>query len=203
MNKLVAFFVFTFICGNIIGASSEGQQGVITATLSFAIDNDDTRIPVAALAGNPASDPLRGFLTQDILYIDGEAVSYTGRETECTEQFSGPCFTGAERGIGSTDASSHASGARVYNELTGVVNQMIGFNVAESLSTAGIIKTAITFPYAMTRAASKMVMWNYAFLEGPYYSLYKYILLYPISAGFVWSLWVVMSPMFMSIFRRL
>ena len=68
----------------------------------------------------------------------------------------------------------------------------MGFDIASAFSDGGIVGLAKGVYTSMKNlpnflaAADKMVMWDYAFLEGPYV-YFKYILLLPLSAGMVLS----------------
>jgi hypothetical protein len=195
MNKLLAFFTFVFVCGNILSFSLEGAQGLAATTLSTAIDDDDTAIPVVSASG---------FLSSDRIFVDNEIVVYTAHETPCvTAPHAGEpsCFTGAVRGSRSTESASHNSGVKVFSRTTGVVNQLVGFNIAETSSTSGILRTIIIAPLALAKAVAKVTTWDYSFLEGDFVWI-KYIVLYPLSAGFIWTVVILTQNMFMSIFRR-
>jgi len=194
MNKLAAFFISVFVMGNLIGIAGEGHQAIRTSSLQDDMTIASTTIPVLSVVG---------FLNSDKVLIDDEIMEYTAKTTTCPAPFTAEpaCFTGVTRGADGTTAKAHDSGSRVYNEVTGMFNELLGFNVATSISTAGTVRTVIQNPLALPNALGKMVMWNYSFLEGEYV-LIKYIVCYPFSIGFVWSLWTLLAPMFMSLFRR-
>ena len=58
MNKLMAFFVFTFIAGSIIGLAFEGANGISSTRLTANITATDTTIPVGSVSGFLGSDYL-------------------------------------------------------------------------------------------------------------------------------------------------
>jgi len=213
MNKLMAFFVFTFICGSVIGLAFEGATGIASTRLSDDITELDTTIPVVSVSGfqNSPGDTL------DFLTIGKETLTYTGinNTTDIVDGKTCPCFTTVVRGESThegkdTTSVSHSGpdpdkvpkryGALVMSPQTSLINNAIGFNVAEQMSTAGKLKAIVTTPFTLMSVAIKLVAWDFAFLEGKYVFL-KYILLYPISAGFIWAVWAMFSGTAMSIFK--
>ena len=216
MNKLMAFFVFTFIAGSMIGLSFEGANGIASTRLTTNITKADTAIPVGSVTG---------FLGSDFLQIGNETIKYTGRQTSGTiESFTGsgvfhtcPCFIEVIRGVNnhadeSTEAKSHKGpgdpagnrpehGSTVMSTSTSIVNNAVGFNLAEEMSTAGVFKTVVTSPFIIMKTVVKLVAWDFSFLEGKYV-FFKFLILYPISAGFIWSMWAMFSGTAISILRR-
>ena len=215
MNKLMAFFVFTFIAGSIIGLAFEGANGISSTRLTATVTSADTAIPVTSVAG---------FLNSDFVQINNETIKYTSKQTAGSiESFTGsgvfyncPCFTNLTRGVDNhaaetSEAKAHAGpdnlkvpprhGSTVMSISTSIVNNAVGFNLAEEMSTAGMFKTVITSPFIIMKTVVKLVAWDFAFLEGKYV-FFKFLILYPISAGFIWSMWAMFSGTAMSILRR-
>jgi len=194
MNKLIAFFVFVFICGSLIGFTSEGQIALATTVLSADVDDESTVIPVSDTTD---------FLSAHFVIIGSELIQYTAKTDTCPAPYAAQpeCFTGAIRGAGNTSAQGHNSGLRVYNQVTGVVNQIVGFNLTEQMSTSGTFSLALQLPVAFANAFIKALVWDFSFLQGPY-AFFKYIVLYPISGGFIWSIYIMFSNIFVSLFRR-
>ena len=208
MNKLMAFFVFTFIAGSIIGLAFEGANGISSTRLTANITATDTTIPVGSVSG---------FLGSDYLNIRNETLSYSGRQVSGTvDSKTCPCITGVQRGQDdytgeSTEAKAHPGpdltksparhGATVMNTSSSLINNAVGFNIAQQMSTAGAWKTVIASPYTLMKTVVKLVAWDFAFLEGKYV-FFKYLILYPISAGFIWTMWAMFSGTAMSILRR-
>ena len=87
------------------------------------------------------------------------------------------------------------------NTSSSLINNAVGFNIAQQMSTAGAWKTVIASPYTLMKTVVKLVAWDFAFLEGKYV-FFKYLILYPISAGFIWTMWAMFSGTAMSILRR-
>ncbi len=83
-------------------SSQEGSSNGVTTTLTGAIANNVTTIPVAAVANMPSSGKIK---------INNEVISYTG--------ISSLNLTGATRAVDGTTAAAHASGDAVTNFTTG------------------------------------------------------------------------------------
>lgn len=81
--------------------STSGQRfGPLGTTLTSAITNADSVIPVAAIAG---------FAPQGRIRIDDEEINYSGTSTfpgDCAP-YGQPCFTRAKRGVSGTAAAAH------------------------------------------------------------------------------------------------
>ena len=206
MNKLMAFFVFTFIAGSIIGLAFEGANGISSTRLTSTISSTDTTIPVGSVSG---------FLSSDYLQIGNETLAYSGKQTSGTlNGKTCPCFTGVTRGVddytgASTEAKAHVGpnlskiparhGSTVMNTSSSLINNAVGFNIAQQMSTAGAWKTVVTSPFTIMKTVVKLVAWDFAFLEGDF-SYFKYILLYPLSAGFVATIIVISANTIRGIF---
>ena len=194
MNKLTAFLLFIFTVGTILSFASEGVFALVTTVLTADIDGSDTTIPVGTVTG---------YIDNHFIIIQNEIIGYTGRTTTCPEPFtaSPACFTGATRGDQTTTPASYVTNQRVYNQTTGLINQMVGFNIAEQVTTVGIFRTAFSLPQALVSAISKTLLWDFSYLEGDFV-IFKYIILYPISMGVVWTMLVLFSQILTSIIRR-
>lgn len=178
--NLFIFFVATFIATTILASIVDGHTGVATTTLTATLAADDSTVFV---------DRTQGFASRGVIIIDSETICYT--ETTATT------FTSLTRGCRDSAASAHALSAggvnrRVYSQAPGLVNTLVGFDIASAFSTGGIVglgkglyTSAKNLPNFL-QAIAKMVMWDYSFLEGPYV-YFKLILLYPLSAGMVLS----------------
>lgn len=185
-----AGFIMAFVMMQIISFNVEGQGGLAaTSTTNTLSSTEVGAINVASTSG---------FLTNDYVVIDSEIICHTGR--------TGTTFTGLTRGCQETSAQSHAAGTRVYNEATSVVNQVVGFNIAETMSSSGPIRVVIMVPRALMHAVPKLIQWDYSYLEGQLLgtfplAYYKYIILYPLSGAFIIGFAVIMINVFMGIAR--
>lgn len=158
----------------------EGEVGLATTSLTVPLSNSATVINVSGTDG---------FLDADFVTIDSEDICYTTRGDTS--------FSGLTRGCRNTDAEAHSVGKRVYNDTTGMINRVVGFNIIETLANDGFISGSIKLIASIgtvARSIAQMVIWDYSFLEG---SLvwFKYIVLYPISAGLI-------IVLFQLVFRR-
>ncbi len=179
-----------FIVGTILSFSVDGEFGIAGTSLSTSIDENDTTVTVADTTG---------FLTADYIVIGEENLCYTG--TTATT------FTGVTRGCRETTAESHAAGVAVYNEGSNVVNTMVGFNIAESMSTAGVIRVPFMLATTIPRTFAKIITWDYSYLEGNLWGLQlvyvKFVFFYPFSAAFIIALVIMLINVFMGIARIL
>lgn len=180
MSNWIVFFVICFISMQIMSLFIEGEVGLATTQLTVGLARNGTVINVQGTDG---------FFSDDFVTIDAEDICYTTR---------GPTsFSGLTRGCRDTDAEAHSVGKRVYNDTTGMINRMVGFNILETLANDGFITGSIkliTSVGTIAKSIMAMVIWDYSFLEG---SLvwFKYMVLFPISAGLVITL-------FQLVFRR-
>ncbi len=185
-----AGFIMAFVMMQIISLNVEGEGGLAATRLTSAMSIAEVSVV------NVAST--NGFLTEDYFVVGSEIICHTGR--------TGTTFTGLTRGCRETDAQTHAVGSRVYNEATSVVNQVVGFNIAETMSTSGPIRVVIMVPSALMHAIPKLIQWDYSYLEGQLLGVfplayYKYIVLYPLSGAFIMGFAVIMINVFMGIAR--
>lgn len=77
-----------------------------------------------------------------------------------------------------------------------ILNALVGFNVVEmsDLGLLAIPKMAIGF---FTVGVPNLILWDYSFLDGAY-EIVKWLLLYPLSIGFVWAI----ISMFVGVIQR-
>ncbi|KKM21597.1 hypothetical protein LCGC14_1633800 [marine sediment metagenome] len=185
----VAGLTFTFVIMQIISFNVEGYGGLAATSLTSTIALDAATVPVTTTSG---------FLTPDYIVIGDEAICYT--------TLTASSFTNLTRGCRDTEAQSHVAGARVYNETTSVMNEVVGFNIAETMSTSGAIRTITMVPRALLHAVPRLVMWDYSYLEGDLFGAFplvyiKYLFLYPLSAGFLMAFIILTINVFMGIAR--
>lgn len=183
-SKLHAFFAFCFVSGTFLSGVMEGQVAFAVTTLTADITETDTVIEVTNTAD---------FLSMDEIYIEDELVSYT--EKDSTH------FNDCTRGLSGTTAAAHVAGTKILNENSNVINNLLGYNVATSAASYGSFSAVVGVFWNLVKALPKMIAWNYSYLEGQW-SLLKYFFLWPISAGFVFSLGLVFVSAVMGIFKR-
>lgn len=176
-----------FIVGTVLSFSVEGEFGIAATNLTTTIDADDTTLIVASTTG---------FLAADFLIIGEEQICYTG--TTATT------FTSLVRGCNGTEASNHVAGSRVFNEGSGIVNSLIGFNIAEASSTTGILKVPFMLN-TIYNSLAKIVSWDYSYLEGTLWTIplvyVKFIFFYPLSGAFIIGLVFMLINIFMGVAR--
>ena len=153
MTSQMVFFGFLFTFGTILAFMMAGETAIVTSALSAAIDSDDTTITV---------DTTTGFLSRGNVVIGNEIIPYTG--TTATT------FTGVTRGGQDSEAASHPTGQRVYSEASGFINQVVGFNVLQTLADDGFFiggfKALVQLPRVLINVITKFAMWDFEYLDG-------------------------------------
>ena len=153
MSKLFITFMLLFIMGQFISGAIEGRSNIVSTALSAGLSETEVSTISVTSTG--------GFATLDVLQIDQEFIGYTSK--------TGITFVTLSRGLFDTEAESHASGTRVFNRTTAVINQSVGFNVAESITNAGPFRVITSSFGFFGTAFSRLVLWDYSFLQGEVY----------------------------------
>jgi hypothetical protein len=177
-TNLFMFFVFTFVSLTILSAIVEGHTGLETTELTAGISETSTTITVKT------TDP---FADRGQLMIGDETICYTGKNSVQ--------FTGVTRGADCrrfSEAQAFPAGQQVMVEGTGIVNQLVGFDILSAFGEGGIsgfvlgsVNVVSNLP-SFLNAVARMLVWDYSFLDGSFVYL-KYLVLYPLSAGMVLS----------------
>lgn len=209
MNKLMAFFMFTFIAGTIIGFLMEGGSGIVATSTTDLVTSSQDVIPVTSVTGFKSSG--------DRIVIGNESMTYASLQVSgINDGKTCPCFVGVSRGVLGNDgkkttATAHAGpgnqngnatlGARVYNRGSAMVNESLDFNlIGSDRGFLGTIVGGYEDAKKLASMAAKIITWDFAFLEGDF-SYFKYILLYPLSAGFVATIIVISANTIRGIFN--
>ena len=178
--NLLIFFVFSFISLTILSAIVDGHTGLETTNLTANLSETGTTMSVTTTDLFPSRD--------GIVQIENEIICYGG-VTSTT-------FTDLSRGEDCRKhsvADAHVSGVQVMGQATGIINNLIGFDIATAFSDGGIVGfvkglwTTATMTPQWVVALFHMVLWDYSFLTGPFVYI-KYLILYPLSAGMVLSI---------------
>jgi hypothetical protein len=123
MHKLLLSAILVFIGCSFLSAIMQGGGGFTSSTLAAGINATSTSIPIADTSS---------FANEDIITIDSEQILYTSRND------TGVSTETQYRGYSGTTATAHSTGATVYTEEAGVINSMLGFNIALQVQTGGI-----------------------------------------------------------------
>ena len=182
--KMLSFFAFCFIACTILSGIMEGQAALAVTKLTVDITEESTTITVVST---------QDFLSADDVYIENEKVRYTSKTA--TQ------FNVTRRGLDGTTAVAHESGVKVKNETSNILNSLLGYNVATAAATYGTAAAVVGIAWNLIGSIPKMIAWNYSYLEGGL-SIIKYVVLWPISAGFVFSLGMVFITAITGLFRR-
>lgn len=162
----------------------EGQTAFAVTKTTVAVTANATTINVLSTTD---------FLDLDDIYVESEKVRYTSKTA--TQ------FNVSQRGLDGTEAVLHAAGVKVKNESSNVINSVLGYNVASTAATYGSFSAIVGLGWNLIRAIPRMIAWDYRYLDGQM-QIVKYLILWPISAGFVFALGMMFVNTAMSIFRR-
>ncbi len=175
MTNFMMFMVFMYISAVSLSFMMDGSMGPAATMLTADITATSTTVPVHSTAN---------FLNNDFVVIGDEKICYTTRGSDS--------FTDLTRGCRNTTAEAHDTNTKVYNEPASLANQVIGFDLLDSVAdqnvAVAIIKGAIALPGVVKNVFTKLVMWDFAYLEASQITYIKFYVLYPISAGFVISI---------------
>lgn len=89
-------------------------------------------------------------------------------------------------------------GAWMGEEEVTVMNELTGFTTLE-VSGAGIWAIPKQIIGFFTHGVPKLIMWDYSFLDGTA-AIFKWVVLFPISAGVIWGLALLFIPAIQGIF---
>lgn len=181
MANWIVFFVACTVALFVLSMFMDGNPGIVTAQLQTALSETSTTVTV---------DSTVGFLDVDFIVVGNEEICYDSR-TATT-------FSGLERGCRDTDAEAHDAGVRVFNDATGFVNRLVGFNILQSLADDGLISGTIKIVSSVPTIAksfAQMATWDFPFFNAPGTIYFKYIVLLAVSSGLIFGL-------FQLVFRR-
>ncbi len=97
-------------------------------------------------------------------------------------------------------AAAHAVNTMVYTIEVNAMDTFMGYNVTTSSATFGVYE-AMTFLGRMFANLPKFILWNYNFLNSGPAIMLKFLILYPLSAGFVVSFCIALVSWGMGLFR--
>ncbi len=150
MAKLFITFMLFFIFGQFISGAIEGRSNIASTKLAASLSESEASLMSVTTT--------MGFASTDVLQIDQELIGYASK-TSTT-------FVALSRGLFDTEAKSHSASTRVYNRTTAVINQSLGYNLAESITNAGPFRV-ITGSFGFFGTAfGRLILWDYSFLQG-------------------------------------
>ena len=183
-TKMFTFFAFCFVAGTLLSGIMEGETAFAVTTLTANVTASDNVIMVANTFD---------FLDLDDVYVESEVIRYTSKN--------GTTLLGVTRGLSSTEAVAHEAGSKVMNESSNVINNLLGYNVATTAATYGTVSAIVGLGWNLLRAIPRMISWDYSYLGGQL-AMIKYLILWPISTGLVFSLGMMFITAIQGIFRR-
>ena len=188
MNKLFMFFFFMFAGATILCGIGEGTAGIATTHLTTSLSATGTTVTVAS-----TTDFTTG---PDYVYIGDEKLLYSTKDAThfyIYDDGSTPEVDG--RGYDGATAVGHGNTVNVKNDASNIMNSFLGYNVAAASTTFGSMQAIIMTGFAILKALPRVLMWDYNFLNEGWMPMVKYVLLYPLSIGFVASLMMVFIPL--------
>jgi hypothetical protein len=191
-GKAITFFLLTLILFGLFMAILNGGGGVADTTLTAAISSSNTTLSVVSTSG---------FLDSDYIYIGDEEVMYSGKNATA--------FTGCSRGYGVSSAVPHSLGAAVYTGEVSSINQALGFNIGQMVTSVGPLSILI-IPFSfLTVTIPRMIAESASFLSGSLGLAILGIIWMCLIAGFIICLAIVlvtavstMGSLFMNLIRR-
>lgn len=177
MSSSWMWFVFFWAIGTIIMGFVEGSQGIATTALSASVTSTAVELPVASVTG---------FEGDGVVIIGQETIRYQSvgsGAVNCPVTGAAACFKSVTRGVGVSEPAAHSSGRRVYNGTSGVLDSLIGYQMASSMGTAEGIGAVLFKPVAFGYAFYKMLIWDWPALNGLPIGGYLRIPLVALSVG--------------------
>jgi len=177
-SKLAASLVFCFISLTMISAFVEGETAFATSKLETTLTPTATTVVVNSTRGFDADD--------NYIYIEDEIIYYTSTGTNT--------FNGCTRAQKDTEAASHSAWTseaptKVYSKESDLLNRVIEPLIGDFGTEIPFFNITIPIPdpVAFIKGFARMIMWDYSFLAG-ILAIIKYIILYPLSAAFLYGL---------------
>jgi|TARA_R110001583_G_scaffold118025_5_gene269178 hypothetical protein len=180
-TNLFMFFVFATLCAAILDSVMGGTTGMSTTNLTANLSATGT---TANVQNAEFFEPAPAVVT-----IGDEIMCYQGKtDTTLTGLIRGARC--ADNARVTSDVTEHLSGRRVYSEAPGMLNDIIGFDIASNFSEGGpfgALKGAVStirLAPEFIAVLARMIMWDFSFLTGPYVYV-RYLILGALSGGLV------------------
>lgn len=178
-----------FFIGSLLSGVMEGGGGVAGTRLTANYPAMGVTLTVAST---------EGFLKKGYVVLESEKIRYTNK-TAVT-------FTGCTGGWDNTEAVLHNSGTKVYSPDASVINYALGFDVAATGTTVGVMYLPTVLGNFFFVTLPRMVMWDYSWLKASeWLQMLRYVFMV-ISIGFlVYMAYTVASALggiLQSIFTR-
>jgi hypothetical protein len=183
--KAFSFFAMCFAIGTFL-------SGIMESRSAFAVTHLTTAVSATEVASFEVAST-DDFIATDSIFVEDEEILYAAKDATH--------FLVITRGVGDTNAVTHDVGAKVKNEDSNILNNLLGYNVAATASTYGSASAFVGLMWNMLKSIPKMIAWDYSYLQGQLVLL-KYLLLWPISAGFVFSLGLAFISLIQGLFVK-
>jgi len=158
MVQALLFILILHLGVNFTGFALSGSQPAITTQITAGVTASANVLPVTSVDGFPNA----GWL-----YLKGEAMQYTAKTDTCPAPLAAEpaCFTGVTRAEQDTLAVSHVVATRVYNEASGLLNDLSNFEARTSIDDLGQITSPWSSGTAIVRFLSHAVTWDWPMFE--------------------------------------
>ena len=178
-----------FLIGSILSGVMEGGGGINATRLTI----DHTDVVTTLTVANT-----EGFLQSSHVVIQSEKIRYTGK-TDTT-------FTGCTRGWDNTIANAYDSRTNVYSSEASVINYALGFDVASTGATVGVMYIPTVLYNFFFTTLPRMILWDYSWLKvNSWLQLLRYVFMV-ISIGFLvylaYQIAMALGGILQSIFTR-
>ena len=191
-GKAITFFLLALIAFGLFMAVLNGGGGVADTKLTAPISSSDGTLPVVST---------NGFLNSDYIYIGDEEIMYSGKNATA--------FTGCSRGYGASLAVPHSMGSAVYTGEVSSINQALGFNIGQMVTSVGPL-SIIIIPFSfLTITIPRMIAESASFLSGSMGLAVLGVLWMCLIAGFIICLAIILvsaisalGSLFMNMVRR-
>lgn len=160
-----------FILMNVLMNALSGVPAGITTTLEASVTASEAVLPVASTSNFPSGGTT---------YIGGEAIQYTAQESPCTQTgytTATACFYNLTRGSFGTIAILHVSGAIVYDETAGNVNELAGQQEQRIIDASGEVSNPFGFAGAITGFLAHLLKQDWPVYNDSYGGYLKFIVL--------------------------
>ena len=137
LHKGFMFMVWMFMVVSLAGNFAAGSVSLVATRLTADVAIDE--VNTISVAGT------EGFADAGVVMIGDERIGYPSKTDTA---FVGTFFNPITRGIGSSDAAVHVSGATVRTVEAGMLNASIDYKIARIVDNAGIVDF-LTLPFRL------------------------------------------------------
>lgn len=154
--------------GSLLSGVMEGGGGLAASQLTA----DHTAIVTELDVANT-----EGFLKSSYVHIGNEKIRYRNKDDNT--------FLNCTRAWDDTVADSYTTGTRVYSPDAEIINAALGFNIASTGATVGVVNIPMIIGNFFTVTLPRLILWDYSWLKtSQWLQLLRYMFM-GISVGFL------------------